>query len=163
MADPAELIPTQKAVWLLRHLDCRVDNGSIMLAKSALAALSPAPTVPEGWKMVPETPTLEMFTAAHGAPTHSSVGQIYTAMLAASPQPPVAEGWRDIASAPDTQTILLGGYVVPSAEAQANGSKTAWHYGIGSYLWDGQWTGFLGSRPTHWQPLPAPPAPEAPR
>lgn len=66
--------------------------------------------------------------------------------------------WQTIDTAPrDGTYVLLGGFVVPSATAQANGSKTTWDYGIGVYLWDDKWTGFVGSRPTHWMPLWEPP------
>ena len=65
--------------------------------------------------------------------------------------------WQPIETAPSEGYVLLGGYVVPSAAAQANGSKTIWHYGIGTALWDDEWSGFLGGKPTHWMPLPVPP------
>ena len=95
----------------------------------------------------------------HVAGWYASV-QLCIKLLDAAPRvaaPAVPEGWRDISTAPTEGHVLLGGYVVPSAAAQANGSKIVWHYGIGTALWDGQWSGFLGSRPTHWMPLPAAP------
>lgn len=71
---------------------------------SAVYTAAPAPSVPEGWKMVPVEPTQEMCAAAvvfaNGNAVYKNVaaealrieegiyGEAYAAMLAASPEPP---------------------------------------------------------------------------
>lgn len=63
MADPAELIMRHRLA--VANYECfpTVENGTMLHAteKALLAAL--AKTAPEGWRLVPETPTEEMITA----------------------------------------------------------------------------------------------------
>ena len=77
------------------------------MVEHMLAALSPAPTVPEGWRLVPKVPTWDMTRAAFLAPmsrhtcscggtvsagiSHGRAAELYSAMLTAAPQPPVVE------------------------------------------------------------------------
>lgn len=57
-------------------------------------------------------------------------------------------------------SVLLAGFIVPSEYAQTNGSKPYWEISIGRcwHVETRKFTGFLGQQPTHWMPLPAPPA-----
>ncbi|MDH1900867.1 hypothetical protein N5D67_00895 [Comamonas aquatica] len=60
------------------------------------ARRAPAAPVPQGWKLVPEWPTVEMSVAGddvyrEDGPEVFSSNTIYTRMLAAAPQPPEAE------------------------------------------------------------------------
>lgn len=61
------------------------------------------------------------------------------------------DGWRDIETAPHDRVIELAAYIVPSTEAQRNGSRAFWANGKGQKLhWD-HWTGILGGHPSHWR------------
>ena len=58
-----------------------------------LPGAHPAPSIPEGWKLVPIEPTYEMLEAGEGAlvPTHTDTpvsvpDDVYRAMLAAAPE-----------------------------------------------------------------------------
>ena len=53
----------------------------------ALPGAQPAPSVPEGWKLVPIEPTSEMLDAGDyvGADYYDIAGSVYDAMLAAAP------------------------------------------------------------------------------
>lgn len=60
------------------------------------ARRAPAAPVPQGWKLVPEWPTVEMSVAGddvyrEDGPDVFSSNTIYTRMLAAAPQPPEAD------------------------------------------------------------------------
>lgn len=80
------------------------------------------------------------------------------AMLSASPPAPAGMQWRDIASAPkDGTKVLLACFIVPSDEAQRNGSRSMWDIAIGSCynVAQDRWSGILGTKPTHWMPLPS--------
>ena len=64
-------------------------------ALDGLLAAAPRPSVPQGWKLVPEWPTVEMSVAGddvyrEDGPDVFSSNTIYTRMLAAAPQPPEA-------------------------------------------------------------------------
>ncbi len=123
------------------------------------AALSPAPTVPPGFKLVPVEPTQAMLGPL--TMTHDTARKLWAVMLAASPQPPVVEGWRDIASAPKDGTFVL----IRDSEVRALASwqRDRW-FGIDELglAYDSRQYHQPGPQPSHWQPLPAPPAaPEA--
>ncbi len=179
MADPAELMNGFCEDCIKLHLLDPSDKHEryIRLRAALLAALSPAPTVPPGFKLVPVEPTERMMEAIDAEfdkererlrRTGQHVTQeswkaaherSYTAMLAASPQPPVVEGWRDIASAPrdGTQVLLWQ----PHWEAM---QTAVWfndgHNRPGWLTMDGGEV----IKPSHYRPLPAPPsAPEAGR
>lgn len=65
-----------------------------------------------------------------------------------------AEGWQDIESAPKDRPVLV-----------AWADKPTWAP-VTAYPGDGQWTdedGGIYRTPTHWMPLPAPPATEGDR
>lgn len=65
--------------------------------------------------------------------------------------------WQPIETAPkDSRQVFLAAYIIPSDAAARNGSKSHWTYGIGAYLWDDQWSGILGSKPSHWMPITEP-------
>jgi hypothetical protein len=70
------------------------------------------------------------------------------------------QGWRPIESAPKDRPLLLAAYIVPSDEAQRNGSRPIWHIETGRAFGTklDRWTNVLGQQPSHWQPLPQPPA-----
>lgn len=46
-----------------------------------------APTIPEGWRLVPEELTTDMLSAAILVGCYRNVGRVYKAMLAAAPHP----------------------------------------------------------------------------
>jgi hypothetical protein len=75
------------AVYLIRGLDAQQHvaeaNASISAIESALRAV---PAIPEGWKLVPIRPTLEMANA--GADVDPERQSVWDAMLSASPQAP---------------------------------------------------------------------------
>ena len=70
--------------------------------------------VPQGWKLVPVSPTLEMSVAGKGAelfaPSARSASVVYRAMIAAAPQPPQAE------RVPMTEEELEDGFNSPSVD-----------------------------------------------
>ena len=68
----------------------------------------------------------------------------------------LAEMWRPIETAPRDRAILLAAYIVPSDEAQRNGSKPFWHIETGRAFGTklDRWTNVLGEKPSHWMPLP---------
>jgi hypothetical protein len=70
------------------------------------------------------------------------------------------QGWQPIESAPKDRPLLLAAYIVPSDEAQRNGSRPIWHIETGRAFGTklDRWTNVLGQQPSHWQPLPQPPA-----
>lgn len=59
-------------------------------------------------------------------------------------------GWEQIESAPQGMDVRLSGYIVPSTEAQRNGSKPHWTFGVGRNL-GFTWSGILGGNPSHWR------------
>lgn len=69
----------------------------------------------------------------------------------------LAEMWMPIETAPRDRAILLAAYIVPSDEAQRNGSKPFWHIETGRAFGTNldRWTNVLGERPSRWMPLPA--------
>lgn len=71
----------------------------------------------------------------------------------------LAEMWRPIEDAPKDRPILLAAYIVPSDEAQRNGSRPFWDVAIGRAYGTNldRWSGILGTRATHFMPLPSPP------
>jgi hypothetical protein len=76
------------------------------------------------------------------------------ALLASAPLPP----WRDISSAPKdgTECLFYGPYA-------AYTNRRGGYHEIGTY-WQGKWTvAFMheNGEPTHWMPLPSPPAGDA--
>ena len=68
----------------------------------------------------------------------------------------LAEMWRPIEEAPKDRPILRAAYIVPSDEAQRNGSKPFWHIETGRAFGTNldRWTNVLGERPSRWMPLP---------
>lgn len=65
--------------------------------------------------------------------------------------------WEPIESAPkDAKQVFLAARIIPSDAAAKNGSEAYWSYGVGIYLWDGQWSGILGGRPSHWMAIQEP-------
>ncbi|AIO65770.1 hypothetical protein [Burkholderia oklahomensis] len=75
-------------------------NDPILVAIEALESRAPraevAGAVPEGWKLVPIDPTVEMLTFVYDPDADDSPSERYAALLAAAPQPPSA----DAAAAP---------------------------------------------------------------
>lgn len=72
-----------------------------------------------------------------------------------------AATWRPIESAPKDKPILVAAYIVPSEEAQRNGSRAHWDIAIGRAFGTklDRWFGILGGKPSHWMPLPSFPQP----
>lgn len=71
----------------------------------------------------------------------------------------LAEMWRPIEEAPKDRPVLVTAYIVPSDEARRNGSEPFWDVATGRAYGTKleRWSGILGTRPSHWMPLPAPP------
>lgn len=72
-------------------------------------------------------------------------------------------GWKPIHLAPiNPETHLmdtdmhLAAFIVPSDEAQRNGSKPHWTYGHGREIYTGTFSGILGGNPSHFMPLVPP-------
>jgi hypothetical protein len=59
-------------------------NQSVQRLQQALAA-HPSPAVPEGWKLVPVEPTIEMMEAGRKWAAVNQLGEVYRAMLSSSP------------------------------------------------------------------------------
>ena len=74
----------------------------------------------------------------------------------------LAKAWMPIESAPRDRAVLVAAYIVPSAEAQRNGSQPAWHIDVGRAFGTNldRWTNVLGEKPSRWMPLPLPPSKE---
>lgn len=73
-----------------------------------------------------------------------------------------ADGWRPIATAPrDGTDVLLwvpASKWGPACAVVGNSGRVTWHVSnIDGHDWEGPLDGAL---PTHWMPLPAPPASE---
>lgn len=70
-----------------------------------------------------------------------------------------AHMWRPIEEAPKDRPVLVTAYIVPSDEARRNGSEPFWDVATGRAYGTKleRWSGILGTRPSHWMPLPAPP------
>lgn len=62
---------------------------------------------------------------------------------------PIA-GWLLIETAPKGRDVELAGYIVPSAEAYRNGSRSHWTFGKGRHF-GAWWTGILGGKPSFWK------------
>jgi hypothetical protein len=86
------------------------------------------------------------------APACDEPGCIWLARaaLAALPSQAQADGWQDIASAPTDEKTWFLTYVPPPG----------WYSGVTVNRRDGDgwWRSCLAYPPTHWRPLPAPPA-----
>ena len=100
-----------------------------LLAAHPPAQEQPTPAVPQGWKLVPVSPTQEMHDAARAALASGSIPmpQVYRAMLAAAPTHPTpaerAEQPRDVQQAIEAlqscADILRHEGVWPGAEKRA--------------------------------------------
>lgn len=69
-------------------------------------------------------------------------------------QPDKGEGWRPIAEHDGGHDLYdLAWFYVPSAFAAMNGAREMWCYAEGRKIYDGCFTGILGSKPSHFRPL----------
>jgi hypothetical protein len=85
---------------------------------------------------------------------------LIAASLSASPPAPASEGWREIGSAPKDQSAEIWVYDAHSGISyQAVWKDRHAHYASGGW-YTKPFTGDSDrlARPTHWQPLPAPPS-----
>lgn len=153
----------------LRRQHARIAELEAEIA-GGVQALSAAPAVPGGWKLVPVEPTNDMQKAADewAAKGFDWPKAVYRAMLAASPTPPAEQQatketsggfhvWRDISTAPKDGSHFVA---------------TGHNYGLyseGRHICVAQW--FRGCWMetsawnetseliylTHWMPLPSPP------
>lgn len=118
-------------------------------------------TTDPNWQLVPKEPTEEMHGAANrewdGRMSARSRG-VWKAMLAAAPTPPQSN-WQSIDSAPKDGTHVLVALDEIVGEAQYYIEDGREHEG---WYWNDQhWTDAVGGepfQPTHWMPLPPPPA-----
>lgn len=133
--------------------------------------------VPEGWCLVPSAPTDAMIHAGRCETSkinddddYTQAHVCYRAMLAASPQPPPAkDGWQDISTAPrdGTRILIAGGtyhytgdtfrhepdFLITDIAHFSDNDGGCWFSRFGSEYDEG-----YVHAPTHWMPLPAPPA-----
>ena len=155
-----------------------IDNHAIPIIEATLRnvaeRLLTAALAVDGMALVPKEPTLEQHIAAmefalahmeaHGVtslspfedypPLRETTAGMYRAMLAAaSDEPaPALQGWQPIESAPKDGTAFL------AWEREWRGPfKCWWHVKNRN---EAYWMDFDDSdpQPTHWQPLPPPPA-----
>jgi hypothetical protein len=85
-----------KAVWIAGDMYIGPDTGSLMHFANLAFAAGQASKGPEGWKMVPVEPTLEMINAGNDGfrspeSRRHTVSSCYRAMLAAAPSQEVGE------------------------------------------------------------------------
>lgn len=116
------------------HLGPALDSTIVRIGEAMLGA-HPAVAVPDGWKLVPVEPTVDMMGAYHNAKrTMHTVPEIWRAILAAAPQPaprPVAvkplewdsviDGGRDRVA-----KTVIGEYVVSVDHPNAGGTHYLW-------------------------------------
>lgn len=90
---------------------------------------------------------------------HADTDEGYRAITRRALTAALAKAWEPIESAPRDRAVLVAAYIVPSAEAQRNGSQPAWHIDVGRAFGTNldRWTNVLGEKPSHWMPLPSPP------
>jgi len=130
-------------------------------------------TTPDGWVLVPIEPDEAMLNSAVDVDAFklgdiSPLGfrispqmlfaRCYAAMLSSAPPPPAVEGWRDIATAPRDGTPILvanacNGAVYDARWEERGGNGPGWVDGVIDLCEDE-----IVYSPSHWQPLPPPPA-----
>jgi hypothetical protein len=117
--------------------------------------------VPDGWLLVPQTPTEEMIDAGDRELDGDDPCPltIWRAMLAASPSPSVTQGgWRPIETAPKDGTQII---VFSTEEADPSPTLAVFLAGESDFWLDAYdhspMTGVVSGKPTHWLPLPPPP------
>lgn len=162
-----------QSAWLESLLDKADDV--VKVGDVLLAAQSPRPQaeVPEGWVLVPQSALdwlngegddFERPADARGAFWWRT--EFKRRCLSAPPAVPGGDGWRDMASAPKDGTKIDLWVHWPAtedreahsqrlADASWDGVEHDWHDGqfrLGQYL--------ARPEPTHWRPLPHPPAQE---
>lgn len=152
--------PGEKPKWIERGNSFKQEDAR----RYAAAALSvPAAAVvgePEGWKLVPIEPTPEMESKGADAffsPQPQSIedenaraASVYRRMLSTAPSAP--DGWQPIETAPKDGTTLwvLDELYGKPWHYECNWNGIEWYHGFG--------VAWPDARPTHWRPLPAPPA-----
>lgn len=146
------------AAWCKSDMQVRArrckDAAAVIRSMIPLLTTPPPSAVPAGWKLVPVEPTEAMqFPSYMGpdGPKWPMRKSIYRAMLAAAPQPP-ANAWQPIETAPrdGTTPILLhghGGTLIGIRPIDCPNDAACDMLGLACY-------------PTHWMPLPQPPAKE---
>ena len=79
------------------YLSIETVDGRVLPVGTALYTAPPAPSVPDGWKLVPVEPTPEMMRSGANVPLNKAArhNAVYRAMLAAAPTP--AEAPEDVA------------------------------------------------------------------
>jgi hypothetical protein len=100
------------------------DADLMKFARALLAAAAPAPSAPEGWKLVPIEPTEAMRDAAEkSVPQVFSMGDEYRAMVAAAPAP-------SDAMTPHTMPGFRGGFI--SLHRRTPTEQEIWNAGVRS-------------------------------
>ena len=71
------------------YLSIATVDGRVLSAGTALYLAPPAPSVPDGWKLVPVEPTPEMMRSGMNVPINKAArhNAVYRSMLEAAPQP----------------------------------------------------------------------------
>ena len=72
------------------YLSIATIDGRVLPTGTALYLAPPAPSVPDGWKLVPVEPTPEMMRSGMNVPFNKAArhNAVYRAMLKEAPQPP---------------------------------------------------------------------------
>lgn len=147
----------QKAAQALRDA-ARYGAGDWSELVDALERRASPASVPEGWKLVPVEPTMEMCEAGwneYDLQEHFSVRFMYERMIAAAPTPPVSKDrWQPIETAPKETTQM---FVVVAFGAKVGATPynsdpwCVWHQRGEFVRWPHKFS------PTHWMPLPEAP------
>lgn len=91
LVDAPEAAPVARVTgYYAGYLSISTIDGRVLPAGTALYLAPPAPSVPDGWKLVPVEPTPEMMRSGMNVPVNKAArhNAVYRAMLKEAPQPP---------------------------------------------------------------------------
>ncbi|WP_155720395.1 hypothetical protein [Burkholderia anthina] len=96
-------IDENQAVRILFYLDSTSPNGIVRAPRTDVAG-----AVPEGWKLMPVDPTVEMLTFVYDPGADDTPSERYAALLAAAPQPPSADAAAAPADVQAVEAVAIG-------------------------------------------------------